>query len=222
MMPVVCVGRPSRVSRPSATRGMAGRAESYIREASPPPPTPHPINAPSPDATAMMRILVTGFFQNPFTVCVSSGSRSQSATEGFLLGIPSLAVSLVANGSGYFITAARVAADITRRFADKPLRQAALFNVNVPAVEYAGLRGVEITRLGNRHKAAPCVTSTTPPGGAGDGGRPRGGRGCGGSARRRPGRRRGRSSWSRETGRRRPRGGQGRPAVSASGLLVAG
>jgi 5'-nucleotidase len=88
-----------------------------------------------------------------------------AATEGFLLGIPSLAVSLVANGNDYFITAARVAADITQRLAKQPLGQAALFNVNVPDVEYARLRGVEITRLGRRHKAEPVVKATTPRGG---------------------------------------------------------
>ncbi|MEO7727288.1 MAG: 5'/3'-nucleotidase SurE, partial [Burkholderiales bacterium] len=88
-----------------------------------------------------------------------------AATEGFLLGIPSLAVSLVASGNDNFITAARVAADITRRFANKPLGQPALFNVNVPDVEFASLRGIEITRLGKRHKAEPVVKSTTPRGG---------------------------------------------------------
>ena len=88
-----------------------------------------------------------------------------AATEGFLLGIPSLAVSLVASGNDYFITAARVAADLVQRFAKTPLGQPALFNVNVPDVGYEKLCGVEITRLGKRHKAEPVVKSTTPRGG---------------------------------------------------------
>jgi 5'-nucleotidase len=88
-----------------------------------------------------------------------------AATEGFLLGIPSLAVSLVASGNDHFITAARVAADILQRFARKPFGQPALFNVNVPDVAYDELRGLEITRLGRRHKAEPVVKSTTPRGG---------------------------------------------------------
>ncbi len=88
-----------------------------------------------------------------------------AATEGFLLGIPSLAISLVANGNDHFITAARVAADITQRFARQPLREPALLNVNVPDVPYEQLRGVEITRLGKRHKAEAVVKSTTPRGG---------------------------------------------------------
>ena len=87
-----------------------------------------------------------------------------AATEGFLLGIPSLAVSLVAQGNDHFITAARVAADIARRLGAKQLGQPALLNVNVPDVPYASLCGIEITRLGKRHKAEPVVKSMTPRG----------------------------------------------------------
>ncbi|MEK7875111.1 MAG: 5'/3'-nucleotidase SurE, partial [Pseudomonadota bacterium] len=87
-----------------------------------------------------------------------------AATEGFLLGIPSLAVSLVAGGGDYFVTAARVAADMAQRFARTPLGQPALFNINVPDVPYEKLRGLEVTRLGRRHKAEPVVKSITPRG----------------------------------------------------------
>jgi len=87
-----------------------------------------------------------------------------AATEGFLLGIPSLAVSLVANGKDYFATAARVAADIAQRFARKPLGEPALLNINVPDVPYEQLSGIEVTRLGKRHKAEPVVKSSTPRG----------------------------------------------------------
>jgi len=88
-----------------------------------------------------------------------------AATEGFLLGIPSVAVSLVAAGNDNYRTAARIAADIAQRFKDKPLGQHALLNVNVPDVAYEELRGIEITRLGKRHKAEPVVKATTPRGG---------------------------------------------------------
>lgn len=88
-----------------------------------------------------------------------------AATEGFLLGIPSIAVSLVASGGDHYATGARVAYDLAKRFADKPLGQRALLNVNVPDVPYERLRGIEITRLGKRHKAEPVVKATTPRGG---------------------------------------------------------
>src|SRR4029077_10535750 len=71
-----------------------------------------------------------------------------AATEGFLLGLPSLAVSLVAAGNDYFATAARVAMDVVQRFASHPLLQPTLLNINVPDVPYEQLRGIEVTRLG--------------------------------------------------------------------------
>jgi 5'-nucleotidase len=87
-----------------------------------------------------------------------------AATEGFLLGIPSIAISLVAEGGEHFRTAGRVAADLVTRFQRQPFEQAFLLNVNVPDVEYERLRVTEITRLGKRHKAEPVVKSTSPRG----------------------------------------------------------
>ena len=87
-----------------------------------------------------------------------------AATEGFLLGIPSVAISLVAEGGGHFETAARVACELIERFRRRPLGQPVLLNVNVPDSEYAALRGTVVTRLGRRHKAEPVVKSTTPRG----------------------------------------------------------
>ena len=87
-----------------------------------------------------------------------------AATEGFLLGIPSLAVSLVADGNDHFQTAARVVADLAMRLLDSPLGQPVLLNVNVPDVPFEKLCGLEVTRLGKRHKAEPVVKASTPRG----------------------------------------------------------
>jgi 5'-nucleotidase len=87
-----------------------------------------------------------------------------AATEGFLLGIPSIAVSLVTDGGGHFETAARVAAEFAQRFSRKPLDQPALLNINVPDIAYSELRGTEVTRLGKRHKAEPVIKSQSPRG----------------------------------------------------------
>lgn len=87
-----------------------------------------------------------------------------AATEGFLLGIPSIAISLVASGRDHFDTAARVAADLVARFARHPFEQPLLLNVNVPDVSYEQLQGVQTTRLGKRHKAEPVVRAATPRG----------------------------------------------------------
>jgi 5'-nucleotidase len=87
-----------------------------------------------------------------------------AATEGFLLGIPSIAISLVAEGGDHYETAARFGVELVQRFKANPLRKAMLLNVNVPDMPYQELRGAEVTRLGKRHKAEPVVKSTTPRG----------------------------------------------------------
>lgn len=87
-----------------------------------------------------------------------------AATEGFLLGIPSLAVSLASVSSGNFATAARVAADMVQRFKDNKFNEPVLLNINVPDVAYEQLQGIEVTRLGRRHKAEAVVRSQNPRG----------------------------------------------------------
>lgn len=84
-----------------------------------------------------------------------------AATEGFLLGVPSMAVSLVSKGASDFSAAARVACDLARRFMARPFRQPVLLNVNVPDLPYDQL-GMRVTRLGKRHKAEPVIRSATP------------------------------------------------------------
>jgi 5'-nucleotidase len=86
-----------------------------------------------------------------------------AATEGFLLGIPSIAVSLVGEGE-HFDTAARVALELVERFARRGTGSPTLLNVNVPDRPYSELVGFEVTRLGKRHKAEPVVKGTNPRG----------------------------------------------------------
>lgn len=87
-----------------------------------------------------------------------------AATEGFLLGIPSLAVSLTSVAGENFATAARVAADMVQRFRDNKFNEPILLNINVPDVTYEQLQGIEVTRLGRRHKAEAVVKSQSPRG----------------------------------------------------------
>jgi len=87
-----------------------------------------------------------------------------AATEGFMLGIPSISISLVADGKDCFPAAARVAHDLVTRFSTRPLGHPVLLNVNVPDVPYEELCMAEVTRLGKRHKAEPVVRSSTPRG----------------------------------------------------------
>lgn len=87
-----------------------------------------------------------------------------AATEGYLLGVPSMAVSLVGKEASHFETAGRVACEIGAKLLAKPFGQAILLNVNVPDVPYDAIRGFKVTRLGKRHKAEPVIRSTNPRG----------------------------------------------------------
>jgi 5'-nucleotidase len=87
-----------------------------------------------------------------------------AATEGFLLGIPSLAVSLAGFSKGNFATAALVAKEIIQRFRNDRLHGSVLLNVNVPDIAHSELQGLEVTRLGRRHKAEPVIKSKSPRG----------------------------------------------------------
>ena len=87
-----------------------------------------------------------------------------AATEGYLLGVPSLAISLEGASKGNFLTAARVAVDMVDRLHQNNLNYPMLLNINVPDVEYQQLQGTAVTRLGRRHKAEPVIKSISPRG----------------------------------------------------------
>jgi 5'-nucleotidase len=87
-----------------------------------------------------------------------------AAMEGYLFGIPSIAVSLVGKAGAHFETAAAVAVDLVRRATRVPFAAPVLLNVNVPDLPRGEIGGVEATRLGRRHKAEPVVTMQTPRG----------------------------------------------------------
>jgi 5'-nucleotidase len=87
-----------------------------------------------------------------------------AATEGYLLGIPAIAISLVGKTFEHYATAGRVAYDLVSRFARAPFGAPVLLNVNVPDIPYDQITGIEVTRLGRRHKAQPVVQGKNPRG----------------------------------------------------------
>jgi 5'-nucleotidase len=127
--------------------------------------------------TDCVHLALTGLMQPPPEVVVSginfganmgddtiySGTVA-AATEGFLFGIPSLAVSLASKEGRHFETAAAITVQMVERFGRAPMRQPVLLNVNVPDLAVAAVGAVEATRLGRRHKAEPVVKMQTPRG----------------------------------------------------------
>ena len=87
-----------------------------------------------------------------------------AAVEGYLLGIPSVAVSLASKAGEHFETAIGVALKMVERLSRQPFGEPVLLNVNVPDIAPARLGGMEVTRLGKRHKAEPVVKLQTPRG----------------------------------------------------------
>jgi len=87
-----------------------------------------------------------------------------AATEGFLLGIPSIAVSLTDKAGRHFETAAGIAVRMVERLARAPAPEPVLLNVNVPDVAPDAIKGIDVTRLGKRHKAEPVIKAETPRG----------------------------------------------------------
>jgi 5'-nucleotidase len=76
-----------------------------------------------------------------------------AATEGRHLGMPAIAVSLVSSDPKHFRTAAVVTAKFIERLKLHPLPSDQIININVPDISLEELKGIQVTRLGNRHKA---------------------------------------------------------------------
>ncbi|MDI1362141.1 5'/3'-nucleotidase SurE [Methylotenera sp.] len=85
-----------------------------------------------------------------------------AAMEGYLLGIPSIAISMSQHNSTYFETAAKVAVELVQHYQKVGFKSATLLNVNVPDIPYSELQGRVVTRLGKRHKAEPVIKLQTP------------------------------------------------------------
>lgn len=80
---------------------------------------------------------------------IYSGTVS-AATEGTLMGVPSMAVSLASfDHAAPMDLAADVALEVARRLPTMQLPQGTLLNVNVPACSREAYRGIKLTRQGN-------------------------------------------------------------------------
>lgn len=87
-----------------------------------------------------------------------------AAMEGYLLDIPSFAVSMSQHNATHFETAARITVELVQHYAKTALKSPTLLNINVPDIPYNEIQGRSITRLGKRHKAEPVIQLQTPRG----------------------------------------------------------
>ena len=85
-----------------------------------------------------------------------------AAMEGRFLGLPAIAVSLVLDSGGHFVTALGVVRRILESVATEPLPRDTILNINVP--DLPEIRGLKATRLGFRHKSEPVVKAHDPKG----------------------------------------------------------
>ncbi|MEK6570014.1 MAG: 5'/3'-nucleotidase SurE [Bacteroidota bacterium] len=78
---------------------------------------------------------------------IYSGTVS-AATEGTILGIPSVAVSLTTHERADFTYAAKFTRKLALHLSKKSLPEGTLLNVNVPPVPEEAIRGILVTRQG--------------------------------------------------------------------------
>jgi 5'-nucleotidase len=92
-----------------------------------------------------------------------------AATEGRFLGKTAVAISLNTDGlrgdaQRHFETGAHFARMIVERLQKAPLGRATILNVNVPNIPVAGVKGIKVTRLGNRHRSEAVIRAEDPRG----------------------------------------------------------
>ena len=87
-----------------------------------------------------------------------------AAMEGRFLGLPAMAVSLVGAQKGHYLSAVRAVELLLHGLGDYPIPASTILNINVPDTDWRDIKGLEVTRLGNRHKAEPVISDHDPRG----------------------------------------------------------
>lgn len=92
-----------------------------------------------------------------------SGTVS-AAFEGGIMGIPSVAVSLIGSGGRHFAKAGEIAAAVARRVLREGLPPGIILNVNVPDLPPEKVLGVRFTKQGKRNYGGIIVEKIDPRG----------------------------------------------------------
>lgn len=79
-----------------------------------------------------------------------SGTVS-AAVEGGIMGIPSIAISLMSREEGHFDTAAQFAVRLSKKALKEGIPSGVILNVNVPNVSLKQIKGYQFTKQGKRN-----------------------------------------------------------------------
>lgn len=127
--------------------------------------------------TDCVHLAITGLLENDPDMVISGINHGANlgddvlysgtvaaAMEGRFLGVPAMAVSLVGETPVHYETAVQVVIQLISQLQKRPLTTDMLLNVNIPDRPYNELQGMEITRLGHRHKSEPALRTKDPRG----------------------------------------------------------
>lgn len=131
--------------------------------------------------TDCVHMALTGLIENePDMVCsginnapnlgddVLYSGTVAAAIEGRYLGLPAIAFSLATKRASrdrrYFETAQFFIKKIIRNIQNNPLPKDTILNINFPNLPVEQVKGIQVTRFGNRHKAENTVQDTDPRG----------------------------------------------------------
>ena len=89
-----------------------------------------------------------------------------AAMEGYLFGIPAIAVSQIDKGWAHLDAAARTVQRMVQQMVHQNLMgtQPWLLNVNIPNLPFEQIKSPKVCRLGRRHAAEPVITQVDPRG----------------------------------------------------------
>ncbi len=87
-----------------------------------------------------------------------------AAIEGFLFGIPAIAISMAGKSGKNLATAQAIIKTLVAHFIAYPPQTIQLLNVNIPDIPLAQLKGIKATRLGRRHQEKLITPMKTPRG----------------------------------------------------------
>lgn len=127
--------------------------------------------------TDCVHLALTGFLETPMDAVVSglnhggnlgddilySGTVA-AAMEGRFLGLPAIAFSMVGETIEHFATGAQIARLLVSNLRTNLFPLQSILNVNIPNLPMDSIKGIQVTRLGKRHIAAPTIQEKDPRG----------------------------------------------------------